>query len=106
VLSIYDTAFNGIANVNDPGRDIDKIQHTCTIQHLGMRTSAFRCMDIPRYAEFLEHVCAARHWNGDDFRGYRCRIEHPIYGTQVIMAFDPPRQELPPPAPGQLDPQH
>jgi hypothetical protein len=95
ILAIYDTAFNGIANINDPARDIDRIQHSCTIQPMGMRTSAFRCMDIPRYAELLQYVCAAQRWNGDDFRGYRGRIEHPIYGTQVVMAFDPPRQRQP-----------
>ena len=50
----------------------------------------FRSTEIPRYAERLRHVCSKLDWNGDAFRTYRCKIDYPIYGSPVAMAFNPP----------------
>ena len=29
-------------------------------------------------------------WDDRAFRGYRCAIDYPVYGSQVSLAFDPP----------------
>jgi hypothetical protein len=89
-LFIYDTAFDGIADVNDPARNIDRMNLCESIQPLGSGISKFRTAEVPRYAELLRYVCAKLDWDGRQFRGYRCRIDYPIYGTQVSMAFDAP----------------
>ena len=87
-LIIYDTSFEGTANVNDRSRDINRLDLCETIQHLGKGISRFRTSDVPRYLELLQYTCDRLGWEGDKFRGYRCRIEYPIYGSQVTMAFD------------------
>lgn len=89
-LSIYDTAFDGVASVNDPSRDIDRLDLGESIQPLGIGTAKFRTADVPNYTDLIRLVCNKLKWDGERFRGYRCRIDYPIYGTQVAMAFDPP----------------
>jgi hypothetical protein len=88
-LFIYDTSFDGAADVNDPARDIDRLDVYERIQYLGTGTSKFRMTEVRRYGELLGHVFSSLGWEGGRFRGYRCRVEYPIYGTQVTMAFRP-----------------
>ena len=88
-LHIYDTSVNGIADLNDRARDIDRLDLCESIQPLGTGISRFRAPDVPRYTELLQHACTELGWEGDRFRGFRCRIEYPIYGSQVMMAFSP-----------------
>lgn len=90
-LLIYDTANDGAADVNNPERDIDRFELAETIQSLGEGIAKFRTTEISRYAELLSYTCDRLNWDGDAFRGYRCRIEYPIYGSQVVMAWDAPR---------------
>lgn len=49
-----------------------------------------RSADVPRYDEIVRHVFEELDWDPARFRGYRCRIDYPIYGSQVTMVFDPP----------------
>lgn len=89
-LCIYDTALDGVANINDPGRDIDRMDMLESIQSLGVGPSRWRSGDVPNYAELVREVCVKLDWNAQAFRGYRCRIDYPMYGSQIAMAFDPP----------------
>jgi len=89
-LFIYDTTFDGVADVNDPTRDIDRLDLCESIQSLGRGIAKFRTTEAPRYAELLRHVCTKLGWDGERFRGYRCHIDYPIYGTEVAMAFNAP----------------
>jgi hypothetical protein len=89
-LLFYDTTSEGTADVNDRERDLDRLEYSETIQHLGRGTAKFRVADVPDYVEMLRHVANRMGWNAEEFRGYRCRIDYPVYGTQVVMAFDPP----------------
>jgi hypothetical protein len=87
VLSIYDTVLDGVADANDPARDMDRLDLREAIQPLGRGISKFRLMEFSRYVELLRHVCEKLGWDGDGFRGYRCRIDYPIYGSQVVMTW-------------------
>lgn len=87
-LHIYDTSFEGVANVNDPTRDIDRLDLAESIQPLGRGISKFRSAEVPWYSELLRLVCEKLGWDGETLRGFRCRIDYPIYGSQVAMAFD------------------
>ncbi|MCA9307299.1 MAG: hypothetical protein KDA16_12250 [Phycisphaerales bacterium] len=91
-LRIYDTAFEGVADVNNPARDIDALDVLESISPLPNGMQSCRSAVAPRYVEMLDKVCTQMHWKGEEFRGYRCRIEYPIYGAQVTMLFDPPSQ--------------
>ena len=89
-LLIYDTAIDGVADVNDPARDIDRLELQESIDSLGRSFTAARSKDLPRYPELLRLVTARMQWDPAKFRAFRCAIEYPLYGTQVVMAFDPP----------------
>ena len=92
-LTVYDTVLDGIADANDPARDLDRLDLQESIQPLGKGVSKFRLMEFPRYVELLRHVCDKLGWNGEAFRGYRCRIDYPIHGSQVVMTW--PSQDKP-----------
>lgn len=89
-LEIYDTSFDGVVDVNDPARQIDRLELAESIESLGRGTGTFRAQEIPNYLELVRHVMGRMGWDGERFRGYRCRIDYPIYGTQIAATFDPP----------------
>lgn len=96
-LAIYDTVSEGVASVNDRSRDFDRLDLQESIQALGTGIRRFRSARVPRYTEMLDLICEKLEWDGSLFRGYRCDVEYPLYGCQVLMAFDPP------PSPGDSD---
>ncbi len=91
-LRIYDTALEGVADVNDRARDIDQLSTLETIEALGTGVERIGSSSAPRYSRLIAHVCERLDWDRSAFRAYRCRIDYPIYGTQVAMCFDPPRK--------------
>lgn len=95
-LAIYDTVLDGVADVNDRARDIDRLDLADSILTMGRGVHKFRSSEVPRYAEMLRHVFTRLSWDSRQFRGYRCRIDYPIYGSQVAMTFDAPAPPAPP----------
>jgi hypothetical protein len=93
-LVIYDTGTRGIANVNDETRDIDRIAMEEEIESLGSGLSSFHCEEVPRYTEMLAHLAKQKAWDLADYRGYRVRIQYPVYGWQTSMAFEPPKRDI------------
>lgn len=91
-LFLYDTAIEGLADVNDRERDLDRLDFAETIQPLGRGAAALRAPDVPNYPELLRHVFDAMSWDEERFRAWRCRIEYPVYGSQVVAAFDAPME--------------
>jgi hypothetical protein len=89
-LLIYDTVLDGVADVNDRRRDADRLDLMESVGLLGRGSAKFRVGEVPHYVELIRHVFDRMGWNDEEFRGYRCRIDYPIYGSQVVMAFDPP----------------
>ena len=89
-LVIYDTVLDGVADVNDPSRDLDRLDLLESITPIGRGTTHVRAPEIPHYIELMRHVFDKMSWDERNFRGYRCRIDYPIYGSQVAMSFDPP----------------
>lgn len=89
-LRIYDTAFEGVANVNDPARDVDAMDMAESIESLGAGVSRFGSTEVPRYVELLRHVCQRLGYDPGALRGHRCEVEFPVYGSQVTMVFEPP----------------
>ncbi len=86
-LEIYDTTERGIARWRDPSRVLDLLDLRATVDPLGHGAARFRCADIPGYADMIAHVCNEMGWDPDAFDGFRCAIEYPVYGSQVVMAF-------------------
>ena len=89
-LAIYDTVLEGVASVNDRGRDLDRLDLEESIRPLGADLRRFRASSVPGYHELLRSVHEKLGWDPARFVGYRCVIDYPIYGTQVTMVFQPP----------------
>ncbi|MHC5113851.1 MAG: hypothetical protein ACYTGP_05425 [Planctomycetota bacterium] len=89
-LIFYDTGYDGIANVNDTSRDIDRVDLQESVEFLGHDMRDVYASEVPRYADILAHLCNAYGWDPARFRGYRLRMQYPVYGWQVCMAFAPP----------------
>lgn len=89
-LRLYDTALEGVADVNNPSRDIDRVNMLETIESLGVSVSRVGSSVIPSYSQMLGHAFDGLGWDRGAYRVYRCHIDFPVYGTQVAMCFDPP----------------
>jgi hypothetical protein len=50
----------------------------------------FRASEVRDYLEILRHVFGKLGLDDREFRGYRCKVQYPIYGAQLCMAFSPP----------------
>lgn len=102
-LIMHDTASRGLASVNDPSRVHDRIEHTQSVAKLGNDLSKLRVAEYPHYTPLLLHTCERLGWDPDAFRAFRCRIDYPLYGSQVHMVFPaplPPNDDTPkPPSP-------
>lgn len=85
-LIIYDTAFHGVASVNDRTRDVDRLDLIESVDSLGA-PPRLRSADVPRYTELAELAARSAGFDLKDFRGCRTRIDYPLYGSQVTMAF-------------------
>ena len=90
-LFVYDTGYDGIANVNDSARDIDRVDLKETVEVLGRDLRSFEASEIAHYNPMLLHLAERSGWDPARFRGYRTRIQYPVYGWQVCLAFTPPK---------------
>jgi hypothetical protein len=89
-LIMHDTTSRGIASVNDPSRVIDRIEHNERVNTLGSGLRSARLAEYPRYTELLGAAIERIGFNAANFRVYRCRIEYPLYGSQVHLCFTAP----------------
>ena len=89
-LDIYDTVLDGVASVNDPSRDIDRLDLSESFADLGRGTTTLRSPDAPHYLELVQHVFERTGWDAQAFRAFRCRAEYPVYGAQLVASFQPP----------------
>jgi hypothetical protein len=46
-----------------------------------------------RHRALMSHMFALVGWSPDDFIGFRCEIEYPVWGAAYFLsfAFEPPR---------------
>lgn len=89
-VRVYDTSFEGVADANNPARDIDVLEMLESVEALGEGAAMARSPDVPRYPDLLRHVHSRLGWREEEFRAFRCRVEYPVYGSQVTLLFDPP----------------
>lgn len=92
-LFLYDTALEGVADVNDRARDLDRLDLPESVARVSADATGLRLAEMPRYPELPAHLCAGLGWQLDRMRAWRCRIEFPPHGAQVVLALATP--ELP-----------
>ncbi len=59
-----------------------------SVEPLGAGLRALRSVDVPRYAELVEHVIHSTGAERAALRGYRCRVAYPVYGSEVMLTFE------------------
>lgn len=87
-LDLYDLAGEGVASPNDRGRDADRLDLAEQVDPLGRGLATVRSREIPDYAAMARHLFARTGWDAERFRGFRVRIDYPVYGTQVTLSFE------------------
>ena len=88
-LCIYDTAKNGRTSPMDGDRSADLMTTSDRIESLGLGVERFATPLIPRHVEMIRYVCAARGWDADALRGYRCVSRYPFYSSQMSICWSP-----------------
>lgn len=89
-LHAYDTVLDGVADVNDPARDVDRLELAEGVEEATSGLAELRLAELPGYADLLQGECRRAGWNPDDYRVWRCRVETPPYGCQVVLSFAAP----------------
>ena len=90
-LATYDTSFEGVVDINDPRRAVDRIDLADTLEMLGRGTERLGQGAPPRYAELIGHVLTSLAWRPESFQAYRAQVDYPLYGSQVVVSFGPAR---------------
>ena len=85
-LNIYRTA--GVFG-SEPGnrREIDRLDLRESILPLGHGLARFRSADALTHQDTIQFACEQRGRNANELRGYRCRIEYPMYSSEIELSF-------------------
>ncbi len=86
-LRLHDTVLEGVADVFDARRELDRFDMLESIQSLGRGPAQLRSTRAPAYAPLMRTVCERLGYELGAFRSYRCAIDYPVYGSQVSMMF-------------------
>jgi hypothetical protein len=89
-LFVYDTAIGGVADVNDRARDFDRLDLLESVERRA--SEQVRLAEAPRYGDLVRHLHGRLGWDSAQFRHYRVRVEYPVYGSQVVLAFRAPER--------------
>ncbi len=87
VLRVHDTAFEGVADVFDARRELDRLDLLESIVPLGKGLSGVRSGGVPRYQDLIRDVMTRLDYDAARFRAFRCEIDYPLYGSQTSMIF-------------------
>jgi len=66
----------------------DRMDLQESIQRLGTGTARCRLSEAPWYLDMLQLVCGRMGWKAEELLGFRTRIEYPLYGSQIAIAYD------------------
>jgi hypothetical protein len=69
-------------------RERDRLDLLESIQPLGRGLAKFRSSDTPQQQEIIQFACDQRGWNANELRGYRCRVDYPMYSSEIELSFD------------------
>ena len=92
-VRIFEMGEQGMASVNDASRELDVMNLDVHVKPMGQGIEHFRAKEIPNYIDILDLACRKVGAEPHRLRGYRTRIEYPVFGTQVQFAFDLPVKE-------------
>lgn len=89
-LMMYNLHIRGVAEPDDPSRELDRVDLGESLQSLGTGAARFRATEVGRHAEIVQHVCERLNWDSNKLRGYRVRVQYPLSQVQFCIVFSPP----------------
>ncbi len=93
VLQTFQSGAHGLVRAHSHINEFDILPLSEQLVFLGVGVDQCRTEEIPDYIDMLRDGCALLGWNHKEFRGYRARIEYPIFQSQVRCLFDLPPAE-------------
>lgn len=69
-------------------RWFDRMTHRATVEYLGPGFEGIDVDAYPRMRELYAHLLAANSWDAEDFLGFRCVVEYPIWSTEYLLSLD------------------
>lgn len=89
-LLLYDTAGQGVADVNDRGRDLDRLDLVETVETIGRGLRGAGIKSFAPYRDLMKHVFSKLAWDAEEFVLHRVEVDYPLHGMQVAVAFEAP----------------
>jgi hypothetical protein len=89
-VRIVETGARGMSDPNDSSRDSDVLPVVERVEFLGWGVERFWAQEVPDYIAMLREVCTTLGWDGQRFRGYRVRIDYPVFNTEVDIGINLP----------------
>lgn len=89
-LRTVESGARGPTDPNDPTGDLDVLPIAERVEFLGWGVERFRAEEIPDYVELLTDVCRTLGWDPQRFRGYRARIDYPVFQSWLQYVIDLP----------------
>ena len=78
------------ADPNDSSRDCDVLAIEERVEHLGQGVERCWAEEIPAYVQMLQSACDTVGWDAQSFRGYRVRVEYPVFNSELQFVLDLP----------------
>ncbi|MEX2217704.1 MAG: hypothetical protein WD749_03005 [Phycisphaerales bacterium] len=67
--------------------DSDLLPFAERAMYLGRGPSSGRTPLVPRYVEMMSYAMERVGWNPEEFRVFRCHVDHPVLSTRIRMTF-------------------
>jgi hypothetical protein len=86
----YDTATRGVVKLPDPLRELDRLDVDATVRHHRESLEGLRVSPVRGHAEMIRAAIAPRPWDLNDFHMVHSEVVYPLYGTEVVLVYEPP----------------
>lgn len=92
-LFTYNTMPRGGADVEDPKRDVDRVNTNDAITTLDHRLELLEVSEMPKYVDMIRYLCEKNMQSIDNVRVHRLRVQYPVYGFQYTIAYKVPERK-------------
>ncbi|MCA9276639.1 MAG: hypothetical protein KDA29_11485 [Phycisphaerales bacterium] len=92
-LFTYNTMPRGGADVEDPKRDVDRVNTNDSIALLDHRLELLEVSEMPKYVDMVRYLCEKNRRSIDKVRVHRLRVQYPVYGFQYTIAYKVPERK-------------
>lgn len=99
-IAVFRLGITGPLAHSDPDcRWFDRLPEDPPLELLGPGIARRPSRAYPRCRELAAHLLERAGWAADQFIGFRCEVEYPIWETEYLMSFrydEPPALDIPP----------